>query len=85
MRLFPATKPLESVAVNILRPLPKTKSGNRFILEMAARFTKHAQVAQLKRKTGLDVANAFVLYWVFKYGAPKKVLSDNGPTFASKM
>lgn len=48
MRLFPATHPLESVAVNLLIPLPKTKDGNRFILVMADRFTELTQVVPQK-------------------------------------
>lgn len=85
MRLFPATKPLEQVSVDLLGPLPRTRAGHRFILVIADRFTKLTQVVPLRRSTGLDVAKAFASHWVIKYGAPKEVLSDNGPQFASKL
>lgn len=59
--------------------------GHRFILVIADRFTKRTQVVPLKRTNSLDVAKAFSSHLVFKYGARKEVLSDNGPQFASKL
>lgn len=52
---------------------------------MADHFTKMTHVEPLRRRTGHDVAKTFVSDWVFKYGAPKEVLSYNGPKFASKL
>jgi hypothetical protein len=40
LQLFPAKGPLESVAMDILGPLPRTKHGNRFLLVVADRYTK---------------------------------------------
>lgn len=85
MRLFTTKQPLESFTVNFLGPSPKTKADNRFIMVMADSFTKLNQVVPLKRKTRIDVAKAFDSHWVFKYGALKDVLSDNGPQFASQL
>lgn len=83
--MFLAKQPLELVAVDLLGQLPKTKAGNCFILVMADQFTNLTQVVPLKRTSGLDVAKEFESHWVFKYGAPKEVLSDNGAQFASKL
>ena len=83
MLLFPATNPLESVAIDILGPLPKSKRGFRFILVIADRFTKLTQVVPLRKITAYDVAVAFVEHWVFKYGPPKTLLSDNGSQFVA--
>ena len=77
-------QPLVSVAIDILGPLPKARSGCRFLLIVTDRFTKLAQVAPLKRITALNVARAFCEIWVFKYGPPKTLLSDNGRQFTSK-
>lgn len=85
MRLFSAKQPLESVAFEMLGPLPKTKPGNRLILVIANRFKKLTQDVPLKRTTGLDVTKAFDSHWIFHYGASKEVLSDNGPQFARKL
>ena len=83
MRLFPPTKPLECVAIDILGPLPTSKAGHKFLLVMTDRFSKLTQVTPLKRIKTLDVAIAFVNDWVFKYGAPDSLVSDNGSQFVA--
>lgn len=52
---------------------------------MDDQFDKLTQVVPLKHTTSLDVAKSFVSHWVFAYGAPRDVLSDNVPQFASKL
>ena len=83
MKLFLATAPLDSVAIDILGPLPKSARGYIFMLVISDRFTKLTQVVPLKRITVYDVAVAFVEHWVFKYGAPATLLSDNGSQFVA--
>ena len=78
LRLFPATHPLESPAVDILGLLPKTNAGQRFLLLITDRFTKLPQVVALRTVTAYTVAVAFCEAWVFKYGVPRSLLSDNG-------
>ena len=76
MKLFPATAPFDSVAIDVLGPLPKSSRGFIFMLFISDRFTKPTQVVPLKRITAYDVAVTFVEHWVFKYGAPATLLSD---------
>lgn len=59
--------------------------GNRFSLVIADRFTKLTQNVPLKRTTCVDVAEAFASHCVFKYVAPKEVLSYNPEKFTSKL
>ena len=84
MQLFPATVPLRDVSIDILGPLKRTKHNFRWLLVIADRFTKLTQVVPLKKITALTVSVAFVEHWVYKYGPPKLLLSDNGGQFASK-
>ena len=83
MRLFPATKPLEFVAMDILGPLPRTQHGMRFILVITDRFTKLTKTVALRTITSLAVARAFCRAWVFNYGIPKILLTDNGTQFTA--
>ena len=83
MRLFPATKPLEYVAMDILGPLPRTRHGMRFILVVTDRFTKLTKTEPLRTITSLAVAKAFCKAWVFNYGTPKVLLTDNGTQFTA--
>ena len=82
--LFPAHEPLEFLAIDILGPLPKTPRGNQFILVVCDRFTKLVRTIPLRTITSLAVAQAFCYHWVFVYGMPKTLLSDNGTQFSSK-
>ena len=84
LRVFPATRPLESLPIDILGPLTKTEKGHRFLLVMSDRFSKLTQVVPLRRIDAYTVAVAFVEAWVFKYGSPKTLISDNEKRFAAK-
>ena len=83
MKLFPATKPLEFVAMDILGPLPRTRHGMRFILVVTDRFTKLTKTEALRTITAVSVAKAFCKTWVFNYGTPKVLLTDNGAQFTA--
>jgi len=83
MKLFPASGPLEYVAIDILGPLPRTKQGNQYLLVIADRFSKLVRTVPLKRITALSVAQAFANEWVCVYGPPLYLLSDNGTQFKS--
>jgi transposase InsO family protein len=84
LKLFPASAPLEYVAINIHGPLPKTSHGNRFLLVMTDRFSKLTRTVPLRTTTALVCARAFCDHWVYAYGAPRHVLTDNGPQFTAK-
>ena len=84
LRLFPATRPLESLAIDILGPLPKTETGKRFLLVITDPFSKQTQVVALRTIRAYTVAVAFCESWVFKYGIPRTFLSDNGPQINAK-
>ena len=49
------------------------------------RFTKLVRTVPLKNIRAKDVAKAFVTNWVMAYGPPKRVLSDNGKQFTSRL
>jgi transposase InsO family protein len=84
LKLFPASAPLEFVAIDILGPLPKTGHGNRFLLVITDRFSKLTRTVPLRTTTALVCARAFCDPWVYAYGAPRHVLTDNGPQFTAK-
>jgi hypothetical protein len=82
--LFPAEQPLDFVAIDILGPLTKTIKGHQYLLVIADRFSKLVRTIPLKTITTFTVASAFCHHWVFIYGAPRLLLSDNGTQFNSK-
>ena len=84
MQLFPAQRPLECVAIDILGPLIKSERGYRFVLVITDRFSKLVRTVPMKKVSAFAVAQAFVREWVFTYGPPAFVLSDNGSQFKAK-
>ena len=84
LKLFTATKPFESVSIDILGPLPKSRRSKRFMLVITDRFSKLTAVVPLRNVNAYSTAVAFCEAWVLKYGPPKTLLSDNGKQFASR-
>ena len=83
MKLFPAKRPGEHVAIDILGPLPKTRAGYQYILCMTDRYSKLALVAPLRRIYALNIAQEFCREWVYHYGQPTYLLTDRGTQFTS--
>lgn len=70
MKLFPATRPFECVAIDILGELIRAKRGKRFLLVITDRFTKLVRTVPLAKISARSVAVAFATHWVFVYGPP---------------
>ena len=66
LKLFPATKPLASLCIDILGTLSKSKRGYVFLLVIIDRFKKLTRVVPLRKITAYNVAVAFVEHWVFR-------------------
>lgn len=58
MQLFSAPELVESVAADILDPLPKSKRGEVFIMVQLERSSKLTQVVTMQDITAYDVAVA---------------------------
>lgn len=84
MELLPGTEPLAFVAIYIPGELVRTKNGNIFLLAITDSFTKLNRTVPLKYITETDMAHAFVHHWVFVYGPPRTVLSDNQSQFTAR-
>ena len=84
LQLFPATEPLASVCIDILGEFITTRRRNKYLLVMTDRFTKLTKTAPMKGISAAEVARTFVDNWVFNYGPPTEVISDNGSCFASR-
>ena len=84
LKTFPPSGPLEYIAIDILGELPRTPRGHRYLLVMRDRYSKLTRTVPLRKITAETVAQAFITNWVFVYGAPVKLLSDNGSQFTSR-
>ena len=64
LKLFPASAPLEDVAMDLLGELTTTPRGNKNILVITDRFSKLVRVAAMSTTRAIDVAKVFMRIWV---------------------
>ncbi|CDF36419.1 unnamed protein product [Chondrus crispus] len=84
LKLFTPKAPLEFVAIDILGELITTKRGNRYTPVISDQYSKLVRTVPLKKISAAHIAQAFVHHWVFVYGPPVKLLSDNGTQFTAR-
>lgn len=78
------TEPFFRVAMDIVGPLPTTKSGNRFILTVLDLSSHYPEAIPLPNHTATTVATALV--GVFsRFGFPSEILSDQGSDLMSQI
>ncbi|ETO05178.1 hypothetical protein RFI_32218, partial [Reticulomyxa filosa] len=82
---FPATRPFQMVALDIVSPLPEAENGYQYIFTMIDRFTRYVAAVPLKTSTAKEVTLAFTNEWIYRHGIPETILSDNGAQFTGKV
>jgi len=78
------TEPLELVCMDFLT-LEMSKGGFQYILVITDNFTKYALAIPTKNMTTKTTAASFFNQFVVHYGFPKRIHSDQGPNFVSKI
>ncbi len=77
--------PMERVAIDLLGPLPKTESGNQWILVIGDYCTKWMEAFPLPDAKASTVARKLVQEFVCRYGVPQELHSDQGTNFESEV
>lgn len=78
------TQPLELVCLDYLS-LEASKGGFENILVITDHFTRYAQAIPTRNQTAKTTAEAFFNHFVVHYGLPKRIHSDQGANFMSKL
>ncbi len=74
----------EHVMVDCVGPLPKTKTGNQFLLTIMCVSTRFPEAIPLRKITAPVVSNALVKFFSM-FGLSKVVQTDQGTHFLSKL
>ncbi|GFX52689.1 retrovirus-related Pol polyprotein from transposon 412 [Trichonephila clavipes] len=85
-RLIPilSNYPNEIVMLDLLGPYPVSRvRRNRYILIITDHFSKWAEIIPLKKASARVIADNFFDNYISRFGAPIKLISDNGPQFIS--
>jgi len=74
--------PFRRVGLEIIGPLPKTKSKNKYIIVLVDYFTKWVEAEPLTTIESNDVIK-FLTRVFSHHGIPEVLITDNGPQFTS--
>lgn len=80
-----AEKPFEQIFLDIVGPLPKTKNGNNYILTIQDDLTKTFIAKAIPEASAETTCKAFMEIGICVYGVPKKLVTDRGTNFTSKL
>ena len=75
----------DKVAMDMVGPLPRTKSVCEYILTMQDLLSKFCILTPMMAISSIDIADAFLKRLVYTHGAPKAVLTDQGSNFTSTL
>jgi len=75
----------DKISMDIMGPLLITNSGSRYILTIKDLLTKYSMAVPLIEATSLAIADAFMKRFIYIYGAPKAILTDQRTNFLSSL
>ena len=77
--------PMQLVAVDILGPLPKTKSGNSYVLTVGDYFTRWMEAYPLPNQEAHTIAKKLIDEFFLRFSPPEQIHSDQGRQFESRI
>ena len=85
MKQYNVGAPLETVAVDIMGPIPRTQNGNKYITVVGDYFSKWMQAFAIRQLDAVTVARKLVDQFVTIMGVPLQIHSDQGANFESDL
>lgn len=79
------TRPFEILSVDVVGPLPRSTAGYSYIFSVQDVFSKFLLLFPLRQATAKHISWNFEDNVILVYGAPQKVIMDNGGPFTSKL
>lgn len=78
------SRPWQIVSVDIVGPLPRSSSGYCYIFSLLDCFSKFTLLFPMRNATAAKVTQ-LLEEQILLYGAPEKIISDNGVQFKSRL
>uniref|UniRef100_A0A8C6LIR9 Gypsy retrotransposon integrase-like protein 1 n=1 Tax=Nothobranchius furzeri TaxID=105023 RepID=A0A8C6LIR9_NOTFU len=77
-------EPFENVILECIGPLPRTQSGNKYLLTLMCATTRNPEAIPLRTLKTKTMIKAMVQFFS-SFGLPKSVQTDQGSNFMSKL
>ena len=77
-------EPFSRIAMDIVGPVPKSRSGNRYVLVICDYATRYPEAVPLKSIDAEHVAEELVKLFS-RVGVPREILTDQGSNFTSQL
>ena len=77
-------EPFSRIIIDCVGPLPKTKSGNQYLLTIMCAGTRFPEAFALRNIKAPNIVKALTKFFTF-VGLPKSIQSDQGSNFMSKL
>ena len=77
-------EPFERMAMDIVGPLPRSRSGCRYILVLCDYATRYPEAIALKSIDAETIAEELIKIFA-RVGIPKEILTDQGANFTSQL
>lgn len=78
-------RPWEYNGVDYVGPLPRTASGNAYVIVFVDYFSKWIEVSAVREATAQVAANKFISDIFARHGAPSYLITDRGTPFVSEL
>ena len=75
----------EKIAIDIFGPLPETRIGNKYILSIQDRLTRYIILLPMKNETLETIIKNLIEDYIYTFGAPKTVLTDQGQNLVAEL
>ena len=78
---LPPKGPCERVSMDLFTGIPAGDGNKMNIITFVDDYSKYLEIAVIKDKTALSVADAFFQTWICRHGVPSSIRSDFGREF----
>ena len=78
------SEPFKKIAMDIVGPLPRSRSGNRYVLVICDYATRYPEAIPLRSIDALHVAEELIKVFS-RVGVPQEILTDQGSNFTSQL
>lgn len=75
------SRPFETISIDLVGPLPRSRSGFTFLLVVVCCFSKYCLLFPLRRAVGKSIAQCLENGVFLTHGVPRTVVADNGTQF----